>query len=147
LDKDFKYLAVFEAKMYSGLSSGIKNVKNYSQVSRTIVCIINSVLRARKSGHYIIYFIVIYPNDNYKKIEPTKYTKNFIEREIGERLRRYKQNELVDQVNNNFEIFKMQWKGILKSIDIQFITWEDILNEIKDQDINRFYELCEKYNK
>lgn len=52
LDKDFKYLAVFEAKMYSKLSSSIKNIRNYSQVSRTIACIINSVYKAKNSGHY-----------------------------------------------------------------------------------------------
>jgi hypothetical protein len=55
--------------------------------------------------------------------------------------------EPFNQVNNDFEIFVKQWKIILKNINVQFITWEDILNEINDQDIDRFYELCKKYNK
>jgi len=143
LDKDFKYLAVFEAKMYSGLSSETKNVKNYSQVSRTIACIINSAIMTGKSGdNNAIYYIVIYPNDN-NKIEPTKYTEEFIENQIEERIEGYKQKESVKHENNYFEI---QWKGILKCINMQFITWEDILNEIRDQDIKKFYEFCKEFN-
>jgi hypothetical protein len=48
--------------------------------------------------------------------------------------------EPFNQANNDFEIFVKQWKIILKNINVQFITWEDILNEINDQDIDRFYE-------
>ena len=36
LDAGCRYLAVFEARMYSGLSRGAANVGEYDQVSRTI---------------------------------------------------------------------------------------------------------------
>lgn len=36
--KNFKYLTVFEAKMYSGLAKGTKNIpEGYNQVSRTML--------------------------------------------------------------------------------------------------------------
>ena len=146
LDKDFKYLAVFEAKMYSGFKSGTENAKDYNQVSRTIACIINSIVKTGKSGdNNDIYYAVIYPKDN-NKIEDTKYTREFIESQIEERIRGYKQNESVNPVNNDFEKFEIQWKDILKTVTLKFIAWEDILNEIEDQDIEKFYELCKEFN-
>ena len=46
LDAECRYLAVFEAKMYSGLSRGVANVRDYDQVSRTAACMIHGMLEA-----------------------------------------------------------------------------------------------------
>lgn len=144
LDKDATYLAVFEAKVYSGLSRGIKNSGNYSQVSRTIACIINSVIKTGISkDDNPIYYIVIYPNDNYK-IDPAIYTKEFIETQIEERISGYKQGGAI---KNEFNDFEMQWLDVLKRVTIQFVTWEAVLDEIDDNDINKFFELCKRFNR
>jgi hypothetical protein len=142
LDNNCEYLAVFEAKMYSGLAGGVKHIGNYSQVSRTLACMVNSVLKRSVDS---IHFAVIYPEDS-KKIDPTKYTRSFIEGEIEERLRGYKQSVLINRGDDRLALFEKQWKSTLRSIDIEFITWEDILSELGDQDIDRFYELCKKHN-
>jgi hypothetical protein len=145
LDGDFKYLAIFEAKMYSELAKGITHVKNYNQVSRTIACIINSVLKVRGSPNNSIYYIITYPNDN-KKIESETYTKKFIEGEIEERIKIYKEPKTV-KIDGDFDSFEKYWKNVLGKIEVQFVTWDAILDEIKDQDIKRFYDLCKEYNK
>ena len=147
LDDDFKYLAVFEAKMYSPLSKGITNVQNYSQVSRTIACIINSIIRAKSKDHDNIHFVIAYPEDN-DKIESGNYTTEFIEAEIEGRLQSYEQEVPANKLNNGFFQFKKQWKDIIGDINIQFITWEDILSDFEGQDdLNDFYELCKKFNR
>lgn len=154
LDKDFKYLAVFEAKMYSKLDTKTTNVKNYNQVSRTVACIINSVIKTKKSRNYRIYYIVVYPKDN-KKITPDKFTKNnfeFIEREIEDRLAEYKKKVSADSADNRFDEFfqfEKKWKHVLKNnFDINFVTWEKILGDLGEKDsINEFYKLCEEFNK
>jgi hypothetical protein len=144
LDKAFKYLAVFEAKMYSGMSSKTKNVGEYDQVSRTIACIINSVIKTGISkDDNLIYYIVIYPKDNYK-IDPAIYTKEFIETQIGERISGYKHGGAI---KNEFNDFEMQWKDILKRVNIEFITWEAVLDEIDDNDISKLYALCKEFNR
>ncbi len=148
LDKDFRYLAVFEAKMYSGLAKSITHAENYSQISRTIACTINSVLKVLKVNeipHNRIYYIVTYPNDN-KKITPQNYPEKFIKGEIEERIKIYNKHKTIKK-NKEFDIFRKHWRKVLESIEVQFVTWEDIFKEIKDQDIKTFYVLCKKYNK
>ena len=144
VDKDSTYLAVFEAKMYSNLSQGTKNIENYSQVSRTIACIINSVITIDGGKEdNSIYYIVLYPKDNYN-IKPYKYTKDFIETEIEERIRRYKQGGVI---KTEFDDFEEHWGDILNRLTIQFVTWEAVLEEIDGNDISKFYALCKRFNR
>jgi len=139
LDKDWEYLAVFEAKMYSELADRVANINNYNQVSRNIACIINSILRTERLG--IVHFVVTYPGDN-RKIEPAKYTRSFIESQIEHRIRIYEQYGS----NDEFSLFKERWKDILRGINIRFITWEEVISELGNRNIEEFYGLCKKYN-
>ena len=149
LDEDFKYLSVFEAKIYSPLQKGIKNADNYSQVSRNIACIINSVIKTNRCNVQTINFIVIYPRDS--KIKPEKYTEEFVEREIDGRLMKYENDVSANQDDKKYDDFfhfKKQWKDLFKDIKIHFITWEEIISEFEEQDnINSFYDLCKKFNR
>lgn len=145
IDNNVKYLVIFEAKMYSKLAKDITHIKNYSQVSRTIACIINSVLNARESTNNLIYFIIMYPVDS-KNIYPERYTKKFIENELEERIEIYKKSG-PPKDPKEFDVFEKHWRDVLGRMNLQFLTWEEILDEIKDKDIKRFYELCKKYNK
>lgn len=143
LDRDCRYLAVFEAKIYSGLADKVTNIACYSQVSRTLACIINSTLGTSVKS---IHFIVIYPKKN-RKIDPAQYTMGIIEEEIKRRLSGYKQVGLVGRADNGFPAFEEQWRSVLRNINIGFITWEDVLSELEDEDVGEFYRLCEKFNR
>lgn len=143
LNRDCRYLAVFEAKMYSGLSDRVKNVADYSQVSRTLACIVNSALETSLSS---IHFIVAYPKNNVK-IEPARYNKSCVKKEIEKRLDGYKQTDLANRADKRFSAFEKQWRSVLRNINVEFITWEDVLEEFGDKDIMKFYKLCKKYNR
>lgn len=145
LYEDFEYFAIFEAKMYSELAKDITHIKNYSQVSRTIACIMNSVLSVRENTNNSIYYIIMYPMDS-KNINPERYTKKFIEEELEDRIEIYKRSG-PPKDPKEFDTFEKHWRDVLRRMKLQFLTWEEILDEIKDKDIKRFYELCKKYNK
>lgn len=148
LDEDFKYLAVFEAKIYSPLQKGVKNADNYGQVSRNIACIINSVIKEVNGNNNIIHFVVIYPKDS---IKSEKYPKEFIKREIKGRLKGYEKDVPAKSEDIRFDEFfqfKRRWEPVLKDININFVTWEEILSDLGEKDrINEFYELCKEFNK
>ena len=138
--------------MYSTLSKKVTNAKNYNQISRTISCIINSIIKVKKKGNYDkIHFIVTYPIDN-DNIKPKEYHKeDFVKREIEERLREFE--EVVsanpeDERYDDFFSFKEQWEDIFKKVNIHFVTWEDILSEFEKEDsLHDFYKMCKTFNR
>lgn len=142
LDENCDYLAIFEAKVYSGLSDRTENIENYSQVSRILACIINSAIGSVVKS---IYFTAMYPRDS-KRVVPAKYTREFVEGEIEERLKGYRQAGLFGQVSPKFPSFEREWRDILNIIDVKFVTWESVLSELEDQNIDKFYRLCKEYN-
>jgi hypothetical protein len=39
------------------------------------------------------------------------------------------------------------WRAVLAGIQIQFLTWEEVLGEINSATLDRFYELCVQFNR
>lgn len=145
IKQDFKFLAVFEAKMYSGLAQKTTNIKNYTQVSRTIACMINEILRLKNlpDGSVSIHYVVLYPTDSELIIQPgQKYSKNVVRAEISSRLKDYKASGL-----NDFKKFNNEWEKILDLIKIEFKTWEEIIKQINQAELETFYDKCKLYSK
>lgn len=149
LNADFEYFVVFEAKMYSGVSRGIKNHPSYSQAARTIACMINMIIDSDKNNSVEnllkaikdkkIFFIIIHPTKT-KSGKLIDFT-NTLKRETIE----YQIETRTHEKDTNL-VFKNNWKEIFKTIEIIDLTWEDIVDKIDDEKYLEFYELCKNFN-
>lgn len=143
LNRDFKYTAVFEAKLYSPIAGGTKNAPHFDQVSRTAACLINSILMAGSRTDYRAHLVILYARDNHR-IDPTMYSKVYIENQIATRVNAYMETETPD---DSIRSFAAGWRSVLENVQIWFVTWEDTLADIRSQDLDQFYSLCKRFNR
>jgi hypothetical protein len=137
-----KYLAVFEAKMGSPLSKRTSNITDYDQVSRTAACMIHTLLQSEHPEDATAHLIVLYPKNNLH-IDPAQHSKHHVERQIAQRASNYLQSTTRGETNSRFF---QQWCQMLDRIHIQFLTWEEVVAEINDHNLHRFYDLCRRFN-
>jgi hypothetical protein len=142
LTPGWRYLAVFEAKMYSPLSSGVKHAPGYDQVSRTAACMIHAILESGNAASRA-HLVVLYPADN-AKIQPGQYTPEYVEARIADRVGSYLARGKHAQPQARFFA---EWRAVLPRIQIQFLTWEEVLAGIADDTLNQFYDLCIQFNR
>jgi hypothetical protein len=142
LDGSFSYFAVFEAKLSSPLAAGTSNAPTYDQVARTVGCMTNMILQAGRSDGYAGHFVVLYPRSNLH-INPSRYTKEAISDQIADRIASYEGVAGWRQATSHFA---QHWQHVLDRLDISFVTWEDILSEIANDDLRYFYGLCLQFN-
>lgn len=145
---DFNYISFFEAKMCSSIGTGTRNEKNFSQISRDISYIIFQIMKIKNLEGKTINLVVFYPMNN-KKINPKKYTddnKKFIKNEIKNKISGYKLEH--KEPSQDFKDFESNYEKLLDRVNLNFIDWETILKEIKDDTpIHEFYNLCKEFNK
>jgi hypothetical protein len=142
LDGGCQCIAVFEAKLYSPISKGVTHAPKYDQVSRTAACLIHALLEAGPAAGCAAHVVVLYPEDNLD-IKPEEYEKVSIRERIRKRLAEYKE---AGAPTAEILRFEAGWEEMLGQVDVQFKTWEEVLAEIGDGDLNRFYELCKRFN-
>jgi hypothetical protein len=140
---DCTYLAVFEAKMDSPLSTGVKNAPQYSQVARTAACMIHAMIEAECTEDFVPYLVVLYPAHN-KDIKLAHYTRAHIEAQIAERIQGYLGPAGPTGADARF--FR-EWRQGLNRLCIRFLTWEKVVAEIDNVDLDRFYGLCKRFNR
>ena len=142
LEHDFKYIAAFEAKMYSPLANGTANAPTYDQVSRTAACLINSVLRVRQADGYAAHLVILYPEDN-RRIDASQH-KAHIEEQIATRMQAYLEG---GDPSESIKQFVGGWRDALQKLRIWFLRWEEVLAEIGDDDLSQFYTMCKKFSR
>ena len=150
LEKNCRQLVVIEAKMFSGFSKGVTNAKDYDQVARYAACISHVI---HKSGVDInnindLAFYVFLPDKQKKKPEIYKYlAQDQIIKTVKERVDGYcgeNKSEINEWYNNAFLSF-------MEKAKIKLISWEEILDFIKQKDLNAhkmlsaFYSRCLQY--
>jgi hypothetical protein len=143
LSPDCRYIAVFEAKLYSPIGKGVKNASDYDQVSRTAACLIHSLLQAKPRERFEAHIVVLHPEDN-RDINHKEFAKVQIRKRIRKRLEEYKQAGDPTLENPQFEA---GWEEMLTQLDVCFKTWEEVLTEIGDEGLDRFYHLCRQFSK
>jgi hypothetical protein len=143
LDSGCRYLAAFEAKLFSPIARGTKNAPHYDQVSRTSACLIHALLGAGLAAGGAAHLVILYPQDNLD-VDPNDYVQVHIQERIKNRLHAYK---TAGKPTPEITQFEAGWEEMLAQIAIQFETWEKVLDEIGDGELNRFYELCKKFNR
>jgi hypothetical protein len=132
------FFAGFEAKMYSGFSR-IKN-SAYSQLARTASCLVHGASEVRVAEDARFYLVTLFPADN-KKISPAKYTKEFIETEIRDRVREYGVGGGVQ------DAFQRTLSQVWDRLQLVWLHWEEVVEEINDPHLHEFYRLCKKFGK
>ena len=149
LDADAKQFVVIEAKIFSSLSKGIKNFENYDQAARTTACIAQTLSIKQRQIDDIsrLGFYVVAP-EKQLKFEPTFQTflqKDSIRIKVQKRIKTYSQSPEAEAKD---KWFKKWFLPTLERIDIQSMSWEEILSYIGSADsahgdaLSEFYEKC-----
>ena len=110
LDRGCRYIAVFEAKLYSPLDKKVTHAEDYDQVARTTACLIHALLEAEPSEGFEAHLVVLYPADNLH-IDPDQYKGNHVRNQIAGRLKAYKE---AGAPTSEIERFEVGWKRMLK---------------------------------
>ncbi len=143
LDSDMSYVAVFEAKLFAPIAPGVTNAPRYDQVSRTAGCLINSILDAKPAGDYDAYLTVLHVDDKHR-IDPDLYTPDHVEKQIARRVRSFLK---TGNPGSAVEQFARVWRDVLDHLQIHFHTWEEVLSDMGNEDLDDFYEKCKTFNK
>jgi len=141
-------ILVTEAKMFSKLSSGVKNASYFNQAARNVACIAEVIRRAQipPSEYTNIGFYVIAPESQIKDGIFTEFmAPEMIRNIVRQRVSEYQEPEK----NSWFEKWFIPTMDVIR---IREISWEEIVSLIKQidstrgADINAFYEKCLNFN-
>ncbi len=147
LNKDCDFFYVAEAKMGSPLSAGTKNAPTYNQAARNVACIADLLVRSKLTDAIFskLAFYVLMPYGS-KHIEETKHLlkPEEIEWAIQERLKQFpedpKPQSSIKWLRDNLHEF------VNDKIEIELLSWEDILSFISMPEYGDFYEHCITFN-
>ena len=147
LHHDARQFVVLEAKMSSSLRKGTKNAPYFDQAARNVACMAEVLSRANRKpdqlmnlGFYVLAPLPQIEKGTFKeKMEPAS-----IQAKVSQRVEEYKGEK---------DDWHEEWfKPLINQIDIQTISWESIIDFIKDHDsingpeIEQFYQYCLQFN-
>ena len=141
------HFVVLEAKMYSGLSKGVKNAPYFNQAARNVACIAEVLKRGdcHPDSFTQLGFYVLAPNEQIKSRTFSRHLeKKSINEKVDKRVSAYK--------GERDEWFKDWFTPTLDVIDIRSISWESILDVIGENDtktgdsLNEYYSHCLTFN-
>ena len=154
LSLNAKQLIIIEAKMFSKLSKGIKNFGDYDQAARNVSCIAQILDQSSIdiSDMPSVGFYVIAPATQLEN-EPTfkNYLfKDSIKNKVWSRVQAYR--------GEPAELQKIEWydnyfMALLDKIDVNALSWEQIIEHIQSIDkdyglqLSQFYQKSLAFNK
>ena len=144
---DASHFAVLEAKMYSGLSKGVKHAKYYDQAARNVACIAEVLRQADNQPISItqLGFYVLAPKD---QIVSRTFSRNLDKQSIKDKVNRRKSS----YEGERDDWFKEWFIPTLEVIDILSISWESILDIVREKDsktgdfLKEYYSQCLAFN-
>ena len=140
-------LVACEAKMFSSLSSGIKNARYFDQAARNVACIAEVLRRANRHPSEVptLGFCVLAPESQIERgIFAKEIKRESIHSKVQQRVGEY--GGVKDQW------YKEWFQPTLHNIEIRTLSWEETIEDIRDHDadsgdaIERFYQHCVKFN-
>jgi len=147
LNPNASHLVVLEAKLYSGLSKGVYHAKYYDQAARSVACIAEVLKRASCVPESLanLGYYVLAPAEQIKARTFTRYLdKSSINEKVDRRVSSYK--------GERDEWFKDWFKPTLDNIEVDSISWESLLDIIREndsrtsQDFFDYYTSCMRFN-
>ncbi len=148
LTRNSTHLACVEAKMFSRLSTGVKNARYFNQAARYIACMAELLNRAKiKPEKFLrLSFFVLAPQE---QIDAGFFSTQSSTDHIDEIVKRR-----VSEYNGEKDKWFHRWfLPTLDKVDIQCLSWESIIETILNSDpyfgnqIQSFYVKCLAYNR
>ena len=147
LRPDAVHFVVLEAKLYSGLSKGVTNATYFDQASRTVACIAEVLKRAdcRPESFTNLGYYVLAPAE---QINTRTFTRHLDKSSINEKVER----RVSSYKGERIEWSKNWFTPTLDNIEIGSISWESLLDIVKDkdsravQDLFDYYSSCMRFN-
>jgi hypothetical protein len=143
---------VTEAKLFSPLSSGVRNASYFDQAARNVACVAEVLCRALQRPEELttLSFLVIAPSEQVsRKLFSNEISKDSIKSKVSRRIAEY---PLPDREKK--EEWQHNWFfPTLLNIKIDILGWEEIINFIRDHDsifgseLSEFYSECLKVNR
>jgi hypothetical protein len=146
LAADATQFIITEAKMFGGLSSGVKNAPFFDQAARNVACMAEVLRRADASPEQFT-SIGLYILAPQVAIEAGVFApfieRTHIEGTVAQRVRAYG-GELD-------EWFSASFRPLIERIDLECISWEELLRVLGNDapnaaELGSFYQNCVKYN-
>ncbi len=139
---------VLEAKIFSGLSSGVSNARYYDQAARNVACMAEVLRRAGRHPSEItnLGFIVLAPAS---QIERGIFHKVVQNKSIFEKVRRRAQAYAGAQDQWFKEWFRPTWQ----QINVDCLSWEELIAVTAEYDLptsdslRSFFDHCIKFNR
>jgi hypothetical protein len=147
LQSDATQFLVLEAKMFSGLSSGVTNAKYYDQVARNVACVAEVFHRANMTPNPSIQigFYVLAPKS---QIEQGRFSREIKRSSIQQKVERR-----IQAYDGKKDEWYAEWfQPVFQQVDIHVLSWEDIISTIEEHEpetaksYRDFYEQCIKFN-
>ena len=147
LTPDATDFVVLEAKLYAGLSKGVMHAKYYDQAARSVACIAEVLSRANRKPQSFsqLGFYVLAPNDQIKARTFNRLLdKQSIKDKVNRRISPYE--------GERGDWFKDWFTPTLEVIDIRSISWESVLDVIRENDskigdsLKEYYSHCLTFN-
>jgi hypothetical protein len=138
---------VCEAKNYSGLSGGIKNVADYNQAARNVACMVEMIRRAGAHPEQLnlLGFYILAPNSQIEAgIFAAAMEKANIQQQIETRVQQYQ--------GEKDEWFINWFMNIFPKVTVRAFAWEALIADICNDDpaygceLQGFYDRCLLYN-
>lgn len=136
-------LLVTEAKMFSKLSSGVKNARYFDQAARNVACIAEVLGRANVDPLTVrsLGFFVVAPQS---RIDESIFDRQMdlegMREVVGRRVAEYGDDEKQSWYENTFI-------PVIDAATIRCISWEEILNLVSQSDSQFAVELADFYSR
>jgi len=153
LNSDAKQFEIIEAKLFSPLSSGVKNDSNYDQVARTVACMAKTIEVSRlklKKLKSIGFYITAPQSQIDAGLFREQIKIDSIRMKVSTRTQRYAGDEDHHKKLSNW--FHEYFNPMLDDIKIDAIPYETLINNLKNikletkERIEQYYERCLVYN-
>ncbi len=142
------HLVVLEAKIFSKLSSGVKNAGFYDQAARTVACIAEVFSRAKRyplaASH--LGFYVLAPQS---QIKQGVFAQAMDRDSIGEKVKKR-----VEQYEGTKDAWYLEWfQPTFGQIEVGVVSWEEVIATIEEHDsavahsLGEFYGRCVQFNR
>ena len=140
-----KHFVVIEAKMFSKLSTGVKNANYFNQAARNVACIAKALETIDLSLFRALGFYVVAPSS---QIE-LRIFEEFLRKDC---IRNLVEKRASEYGRDKDKWFSNKFLPVLEKIEIKTISWEDLIEFIMSRDreadqLRSFYVRCLAFNK
>jgi len=141
LEADATQLVIIEAKLGSGLSSGVKNAPGFDQAARNVACMANMLYRAGRKPNALtqLGFYVVAP---LQQIEANVFgnlvSKDSIRRKVAARAATY--------AGTRDAWFREAFEPLLDRVALGVISWESVVHQVQSEEYAAFYKKCIAFN-